>query len=160
MTRTYKHPLLIPLAAFLVLFIVLAFIFYHDFLFQYPYSTHAWAQADRLALALSYYNKGMNFFMPATYNQWSLLGIATPELPIQSYISAALGFIVGKEHISTIYRLLTLSICIAGLWFLFLSGYKTQKDSCCRLLHRYLFSVFLYTVSTPAIIFPMQQRFL
>jgi hypothetical protein len=101
---------------------------------MYPHGFHEWAQADRLALALKFYDNGMNFFKPATFNLSSVNGVVGVEFPIQSYLAAALGHIFGRDNISICFRLLTLLINYAGLAALFLLCYRHTRDIIVSLL--------------------------
>lgn len=95
---------------------------------MYPAYMHDWAQADRLSLALNFYDEGMDFFKPRTNNLGSTERVSGVEFPIQSYTAAALGFIFGREHISTCFRLLDIIISCTGLFFLFLTCYRATKN--------------------------------
>lgn len=81
----------LPYAVFLIIVLAFGDIFYAEHLTRLPFGMHEWAQADRLALAVSYYDNGMNFFLPATLNQTTKGGIVGTEFPIQAYTAAALG---------------------------------------------------------------------
>ncbi|WP_276135022.1 ArnT family glycosyltransferase [Polluticoccus soli] len=127
------HPA-IPLFVFTLVFLVMCFVYYADLVFMYPFGFHEWAQADRLALALKFYDNGMNFFKPATFNLTSIKGVTGVEFPIQSWLAAALGHVFGRENISTCFRLLTLGISYAGLSALFLLCYRHTRDIIVSLL--------------------------
>jgi hypothetical protein len=96
-----------------------------------PHGIHAWAQADRLSLAVNFYDNGMNFFKPATNSLYSEQGITGVEFPIQAYIAALGGKIFGREYISLCFRLLDTIVSCIGLIFLFRAGYKRTKDFVC-----------------------------
>ncbi|WP_276132938.1 ArnT family glycosyltransferase [Polluticoccus soli] len=114
------------------LFIIILFFFcstyYHEMLHMWPRGIHDWAQADRLSLAINFYDRGMNFFLPATHNLWPIDGITGVEFPIQSYVAAIGAKIFGRNHISTLFRLLDVLISCTGLLFLFLACYRATKD--------------------------------
>lgn len=114
------------------LFIAILFFFcstyYHEMLHMWPRGIHDWAQADRLSLAINFYDRGMNFFLPATHNLWPTDGITGVEFPIQSYIAAIGAKFFGRNHISTLFRLLNVLISCTGLLFLFLACYRATKD--------------------------------
>lgn len=113
---------------FSVLYIAYCFNAYSEFLFSLPYGIHEHAQADRLALAIQYYDRGMNFFLPRTYHIYAIDGITQVEFPLQSYLAALGGLIFGRENISLSYRLITLTIGYAGLLALYLSVAQAVKD--------------------------------
>lgn len=123
-----KNKTLPGIIVFTFLFVIISCIRYHDFLFELPYGLHEEAQADRLALAIQFYDDGMNFFKPRTYNMAAEDRIVAAEFPIHSYTAAAIAKIFGREYINTIYRLLTLVIVYAGLLALFLTAFKATKD--------------------------------
>src|SRR5690606_15954491 len=113
---------------------------YHDNVHMKPRGIHAWAQADRLALAIGFYDNGMNFFKPRTYNQNSIDGITGVEFPLPAYLAALAGKIFGRDHISMLFRLISIIIGCTGLLFLFMAGYKRTKD-------------FIYSMFTPLFVF-------
>ncbi len=123
-----KNKTLSGIIVFTILFLVISSIRYHDFLFALPYGLHEEAQADRLALAIQFYDEGMNFFKPRTYNMAAEDRIVAAEFPIHSYATAALAHIFGREHINAIYRLLTLVMVYAGLLALYLTAFKATRD--------------------------------
>lgn len=101
------------------IFIGLAVLFYHDMVFFLPRGIHEWAQADRLALAMQFYDQGFNFFKPATYSLESVNGITGVEFPLQAYLAALMGVVAGREHISFCFRLLDIAMALTGFYFLF-----------------------------------------
>lgn len=113
---------------FTTLFIAISCYYYHNFAFSLPYGLHDEAQADRLAVAIQFYDNGMNFFLPRTYHIYATDGITPVEFPIHSYLAAILGHIFGREHISTCFRLLTLTIGYFGLLSLYLTMLRATKD--------------------------------
>lgn len=119
---------------FSVLFILFSVYYYADFVFALPYGLHDEAQADRLAVAMQYYDRGMNFFLPRTYHIYATDGITPIEFPIHSYTAALLGKIFGREHISLCFRLLTVSIGYFGLLSLYLMILRATKDILSSLL--------------------------
>ena len=97
-------------------------------LFMFPYGIHTGAQADRLAVAISFFDNGMNFLKPATFSQYSKGGIIGVEFPIQAYVAAIMGKIFGRDQISFFFRLEDTLIACAGLFFLFLACYRRTKS--------------------------------
>jgi hypothetical protein len=105
--------------AFWLVFIALGVLFYHNSVFFLPRGIHEWAQADRLALAMQFYDRGFNFFKPATYSLTSIDGIVGVEFPLQAYLAALSGLIFGRDNISVMFRLLDIVIAFTGFYFLF-----------------------------------------
>ncbi len=134
-----------------LVFIALAILFYHNMVFFLPRGIHEWAQADRLALAIQFYDRGFNFFRPATYSLESIEGIAGVEFPIQAYLAALMGIIAGRENISFCFRLLDILMALTGFYFLFKLVYeKTQHFFLALLPGIFLMSspVFVYYAGT------------
>src|SRR4051812_37150024 len=119
---------LISIFLFIVILVFFSVTYYHEMLFMWPEGIHDWAQSDRLSLAVSFYDRGLNFFKPATNNLWPEDGITGVEFPLQSYIAALAGKILGRSHINTCFRLIDVMISCTGLLFLFLACYKRTKD--------------------------------
>lgn len=113
---------------FTVVYIIFCGYYFHDFVFALPYGLHDEAQADRLAVAIQYFDRGMDFFHPRTYHLYATDGITPIEFPVHPYLAAILGHIFGREHISLCYRLLTLCIGYVGLLSLFLTVARATKD--------------------------------
>lgn len=102
--------------------------YYNEVLFKLPVGVHYWAQSDRYSLAVNFYDRGMNFFKPATNNLESINGIVGVEFPIQAYIAAAIAHLFGRDSISICFRLLDIAIACTGLIFLFLTCLRATKD--------------------------------
>lgn len=115
-------------ALFFFVFIIIAVTYYSELVLKYPFGIHAWAQSDRLALAIGFYDNGMNFFLPTTYSLLPEKGITGVEFPIQSYIAAVMGKIFGREYISVSFRVLDTIVSLIGMWFLFKAVYKRTQD--------------------------------
>jgi hypothetical protein len=113
---------------FFTVFSVISICYYKEMVFFMPKGIHEWAQADRLALAMNFYDNGMNFFKPSTYSLYSINGITGVEFPIQSYLSALSGFIIGRQNIPFAFRMIDIIISLAGLYFLFLTCYSKTKN--------------------------------
>ncbi|MEO6832938.1 MAG: hypothetical protein ABI378_10605 [Chitinophagaceae bacterium] len=122
----HKPKIAIPI--FLGILLLFCCVYYNVHITRLPYGIHEWAQADRYALALGYYENGMNFFKPSTLSLYSDGGISGVEFPIQSYIAAALAFIFGKENISVLFRLENTVIACTGLFFLFLTMLRQTRN--------------------------------
>jgi hypothetical protein len=109
--------------------------YYGDAINKLPFGIHEWAQADRYALAINFYDNGMDFLHPATQNLTSQNGIVGVEFPVQAYLAAGLAHLFGRDSISIIFRLLDILIAVTGLYFLFRAVFKATRD--------FVFSMFL-----------------
>lgn len=83
-----------------------------------PSHYHAWAQADWLALALNFRQRGFDFFHPATYNLLTRDGVTGAGFPLPAYLTAVLMQIAGSEA-PGLMRLFTLGCSLGGLAALF-----------------------------------------
>ncbi|KAA9331863.1 glycosyltransferase family 39 protein [Adhaeribacter soli] len=118
-TKALRKKRNIMLLAFWAVFIGLGILFYHKSVFFLPRGIHEWAQADRLALAMQFYDRGFNFFKPATYSLTSIDGIVGVEFPLQAYLAALLGLVFGRGNISVMFRVLDILVAFTGFYFLF-----------------------------------------
>lgn len=123
-----KNELQKGVLLFTFIFALLSINYYHDFAPRLPYGVHDEAQADRLAVAIQFHDRGMDFFHPRTYHIYATDGITGIEFPIHSYVAAALGFIFGRDNIPICFRLLTLLIAYFGLLSLYLTAYRRTND--------------------------------
>ncbi|MBX0292551.1 glycosyltransferase family 39 protein [Hymenobacter sp. HSC-4F20] len=105
--------------AALLLFIGVGLAFYVPFLGTLPVGPHAWAQADRLALAVNFYDYGFNFFKPRTSSLNSIGGITGVEFPLPSYLAALCGLVVGRENINGAFRAIDAAVAVVGFYYLF-----------------------------------------
>lgn len=96
----------------------LAVIFYWPSILWLPRGIHEWAQADRLSLAISYYDHGLDFFRPRTLNMSSIDGVVGVEFPLVAYLAALGAKVTGRGSIVFWYR--SLSIVTAGLGYYYL----------------------------------------
>jgi hypothetical protein len=112
-----------------------------------PYGYHDWAQGDRLAIAINFYDNGMDFFHPATQNITSTRGIVGVEFPIQAYTAAGIAHLLGRNSISTVFRVLDILIALTGLYFLFRAVFRATGD--------FVFSLFapLFIFCSPVFIY-------
>ncbi|WP_345222979.1 glycosyltransferase family 39 protein [Hymenobacter koreensis] len=124
----------LPYAAALLLFIGLAALWYTPYLGLLPRGIHAWAQADRLALAMSYYDRGMQFFLPRTFNLTSADGIVGVEFPIIAYLAALGGKVLGRDMVPGLFRAITASIMVAAQWYMFRAVYSRTRHFVAALL--------------------------
>lgn len=122
------RKLRVSLTLFTAILFVLCNIYYMNLLHQLPFGIHDWAQSDRLSIAFRFYDDGMNFFKPATFNLWSENGITDVECPMQAYMAAAAGHIFGREYINCSFRIMDILFCCIGLMFLFLIVFRKTRD--------------------------------
>ncbi len=113
-----------PRWAALGLFAGLALLFYGPYLSHLPEGLHAWAQADRLSLALNFYDFGLDFWRPRTSSFVSIDGITGVEFPLQAYLAALGGVLFGRGAIPTLFRLLDVAVAVVGFWYLFRLVYE------------------------------------
>jgi hypothetical protein len=83
-----------------------------------PSHHHAWAQADWMALALNFRQRGFDFFHPATYNLLTRDGVTGAGFPLPAYLTAVLMQVAGSEA-PGLMRLFTLGCSLGGLAALF-----------------------------------------
>ncbi len=103
----------------LLLFAVLALVLYGAYLTPLPWGFHDWAQSDRLALALGFYDYNFDFFHPRTLSLSTVDSVTGVEPPVQAYLAGLLGLLVGRSHITIAFRCLDLTMMVVGFWFLF-----------------------------------------
>lgn len=116
-----------PLALYLFgLITILFFINYFHYLVQPGSGLHFWRQADSISFAAYYYENGMDFFQPGTYNTNSNNGMAASEFPILYYITAAVWHIVGRHDI--VLKLINSAIVFTGFYCLFKIAYQQIKN--------------------------------
>ncbi|TVR42565.1 MAG: hypothetical protein EA392_00200, partial [Cryomorphaceae bacterium] len=99
-----------------------------EYLHDFPSHIHAWAQADRYALALGFVENGLNLFKPQTflYNHqfpdwWTNPGehnITAVDFPIHDYSAALLMKVTGSTS-PFVFRVYVLLYSVLGLFFLF-----------------------------------------
>jgi 4-amino-4-deoxy-L-arabinose transferase-like glycosyltransferase len=111
------------LAAAILLALVAA-VYYLPFLHELPTAIHAWAQSDRLALAINFYDYGFHFLTPRTSALTSIGGVTGVELPLQAYLAALSGLIFGRSNISAAFRLLDVAMTVVGFFYLFRLVYE------------------------------------
>jgi hypothetical protein len=140
-----------------IVFIVMSVLTYKDAFNRYPTGIHEWSQSDHYALALNYAERGLNFFLPHTYQICplqtppkypldTLEGICACASPLSEYIAGCVMAVTGcKEPIA--YKLPMLLITLSGLFFLWLLMQKEVESFLqSLLLPIFIFSlpVFLY----------------
>ena len=105
-------------------FLVLVLVYYLPSLNLLPRGIHEWAQADRLALAISFYDHGLHFFRPQTLNIDSIDGVVGVEFPIMAYLAALGAKLLGRGAVVPLYRSLT----IATAWLAYYHLFKLVFD--------------------------------
>jgi 4-amino-4-deoxy-L-arabinose transferase-like glycosyltransferase len=100
-------------------FLALVLVYYLPTLNLLPRGLHEWAQADRLALAISFYDHGLHFFRPQTLNIDSIDGVVGVEFPIMAYLAALGAKVLGRGAVAPLYRLLTIATAWLAYYYLF-----------------------------------------
>ena len=95
---------------------------------EFPQSKHAWAQADRYALAIGYLNNGMRLFKPESMvlnhqfpNDWETpdgTSRTAVDLPLHEFVIASIMKVFHTNSVF-IFRFYTFLISILGLFYLF-----------------------------------------
>jgi 4-amino-4-deoxy-L-arabinose transferase-like glycosyltransferase len=101
-------------------FLVLVLVYYLPSLGWLPRGIHEWAQADRLALAICFYDNGMHFFRPQTLNMSPIDGVVGVEFPVLPYLAALGAKLVGRAALAPLYRLLSIGTVWLACYHLFL----------------------------------------
>ena len=115
------------LFVFFLLLIISCF-FHLDKINEFPLYTHAWAQADRFAIALGFLDNHFNLFYPQTFVLNTQFpgdflvagnsGITSVDFPIHEFIIAGfMKFLNSQEP--WIFRVYELIISVIGLLYLF-----------------------------------------
>jgi len=99
----------------IIVLVISYFANYFDILFFRPQSIHFIRQTDSLSFVANYFQNGMNFFSPQTFNLTPIDGKAACEFPILYYITAILYFIFGEHEF--ILRLINISIVFTGFYY-------------------------------------------
>lgn len=123
---------------FCLLLMLICIEFYNHQFFQLPYGVHEWSNGERLSLAFGFFDNGMIFFLPTTFNQESIGGVVGHEFPIQSYFAAVLGHLFGRDSIPMCFRAINIVTFCLGLLSLFTIVFKKTNS-------------FLFALITPAI---------
>lgn len=106
-------------AAAALLFILVGAAFYLPYLSDLPSGIHTWAQSDRFALAINYYDYGFHFFTPRTSTLAPIGGVTGVEFPLQAYLAALGGLVFGRGSIVILFRLLDVAVTLLGFYYLF-----------------------------------------
>lgn len=100
-------------------FLVLVLVYYWPSLGWLPRGIHAWAQADRLALAFGFYDHQLNVFRPRTLTLSSINGVTGVEFPLLPYLAALGARVLGRGAVVPLYRLLTGTTAWLAYYYLF-----------------------------------------
>ena len=121
----------------IIILIAGAWYLHHPWMSDYPSHIHAWAQADRYAIALGFINNGFNFFKPETFifnhqfpNDWLVVGpstITSVDFPIHEYFIAIFMKLSGTQS-PFVFRLYTLCYSLLGFFFLYKTVYLLSND--------------------------------
>jgi len=119
--RLVRHPYHVAAAAFFALVMALL---YGPYLHTMPEGFHVWGQADRLSLAINFYDGGFHFWTPRTSSfspgPFSAIGgVNGVEFPLQAYLAALGGLVMGRENILAVFRGLDATMAVVGCWYLF-----------------------------------------
>lgn len=104
---------------------------------QFPAYIHAWAQADRYALAIGFTENGHDLFHPQTmiYNKqfphkWTVDNgstVTAVDFPLHEYVIGWLMCLFGTTA-PWVFRGFTLLVSLVGLWLLFLLARRLTGD--------------------------------
>lgn len=122
---------------FIVFVAVIVFLFHRNQINSFPSHIHAWAQADRFALAHGFLRNGFDFFYPQTYilnlqfphgfQKPGKTGITSVDFPIHDYLSAILMGVFQTKS-PWCFRVYTLLYCIIGCFFLYKLSISFQNN--------------------------------
>ncbi|RZK61797.1 MAG: hypothetical protein EOO59_04165, partial [Hymenobacter sp.] len=113
---------------------LVALVYYWPSLGWLPRGIHEWAQADRLALAISFYDHGLHFFRPQTLSLTSFDGVVGVELPLLPYLAALGAKITGRATLVPLYRLLTIGLAWLAQYYLFRLVFERTRQVAAALL--------------------------
>ncbi|GAB3239436.1 hypothetical protein GCM10027346_32720 [Hymenobacter seoulensis] len=99
-----------------------------------PRGIHEWAQADRLALAISYYDRGLHFFRPQTLSFASIDGVGGVEFPITPFLAALGAKLTGRGSLVIWYRGLNIGVAVVGCYYLFRLVFERTRHVVAALL--------------------------
>ena len=106
----------------------LSFYYYANLETWFPSHIHAWTQSDRLALSYGFLDNGMNFFLPRTYNVFTVDGVTGVDFPVHDYIVALIMKFSGSRD-PLIFRLYTLAYSFIGYFFLYRLAYLITRST-------------------------------
>ncbi len=140
----------------LLLIIWMEFIFHSKYINDFPSHTHAWAQADRYALALGFVDNDLNFFKPQNYilnhqfpDDWNTptnVRNTVVDFPIHDYIPAITMKISGSRS-PWIFRSYILLYGLIGLYFLYKLAFLLTGD-----FYKSVFA-FLFAATSPVLVY-------
>ncbi len=125
---------------YLIVFLLLFYlsITQYKYINTFPSNIHAWAQADRYAIALGFVENDLNFFQPQTYvynhqfpNNFEIPAkqtITAVDFPIHDYVPAIIMKISGHSS-PWIFRCYILLYSLLGLYYLYRLTYSHTSDN-------------------------------
>jgi hypothetical protein len=113
---------------------LVALVYYLPALGWLPRGIHEWAQADRLALAISFYDHGLHLFRPQTLSLSSVDGVVGVELPLLPYLAALGAKLAGRATLVPLYRLLTIGMAWLAQYYLFRLVFERSRQFAAALL--------------------------
>ena len=115
-------------------FLLLALVLYGPSLSWLPRGIHEWAQADRLSLAISFYDNGLRLFRPQTLNLASYDGVTGVEFPLVPYLAALGAKLTGRASLVPWYRSLTAAAAWLSYVYLFRLVFERTRHFAAALL--------------------------
>lgn len=115
-------------------FLALELLYYLPSLRWLPRGIHEWGQADRLSLAISFYDNGLRFFRPQTQNLMSIDGVTGVEFPLLPYLAALSAKLLGRDSLVPCYRALTASLAWLSYFSLFRLVFERTRQFVAALL--------------------------
>ena len=127
MLNKYLDKEIYRILLFTVLILIISyFANYFEILFYRPQSIHFIRQTDSLSFVVNYFQNGMDFFSPQTFNLTTVDGKAACEFPILYYITAILYFVFGEHEF--FLRLINISIVFTGFYYVTKLSYIFLQD--------------------------------
>jgi 4-amino-4-deoxy-L-arabinose transferase-like glycosyltransferase len=117
-----------------IFFLLVVAVYYWPSLGWLPRGIHEWAQADRLALAISFYDHGLNLLRPQTLSLSSVDGVVGVEFPLVPYLAALAAKVVGRAALVPLYRLLTIATAWLAYYYLFRLVFERTRQFAAALL--------------------------
>uniref|UniRef100_UPI0032170FEB hypothetical protein n=1 Tax=uncultured Draconibacterium sp. TaxID=1573823 RepID=UPI0032170FEB len=140
----------------LFIILVLGVLLHVKYLNEFPSHIHAWAQADRYAIAQGFVNNHLNFFKPETFlhnyqfrDEWKTMSeesVTAVDFPIHDYMVGIVMTVIGSKSV-WIFRVYVLLYSFLGLFYLFKLAFLISKN--------FAKSVFIviFAASSPVFVF-------
>lgn len=120
-----------------VVIVAIGILIQYPYLNEFPAFIHAWAQADRYAIALGFLENNFDFFHPQTFilnkqfpHWWTFPfenTVTSVDFPIHEFFVALIMKICGSTS-PIVFRLSTLLVSFIGLFFLYKLAYLITDD--------------------------------